>query len=67
MAEWSKDHVVAIGPFLNSNSGLVDRFLTNWRLGGALRWKGKDHRLGRSESGVWKADIFMVVALTCVN
>jgi hypothetical protein len=38
MAEWSEDHVAAIGS-LNSNFGLVDRTWLNWRPGGALRWK----------------------------
>jgi hypothetical protein len=66
MAEWSEDHVAAIGT-LNSNSGLVDRFWINWRLDGALRWKGEDRQLGRSGSGVWKASIFKAVASTCVD
>jgi hypothetical protein len=26
--------------------------------GRTLRWKGEDHRLGRSASSVWKADTF---------
>jgi hypothetical protein len=38
MAEWSEDHVAAIG-FLNLNFGLVGRTWLNWRPGGALRWK----------------------------
>jgi hypothetical protein len=38
MAEWSKDHVAAIG-FLNLNFVISDRFLLNWRPDGALRWK----------------------------
>jgi hypothetical protein len=42
MAEWSEDHVAAIGPFKTSNSDLVDIFWINWRPGGALRWKGED-------------------------
>jgi hypothetical protein len=40
MAEWSEDHMAAIG-FLNLNFGLVGRTWLNWRLGGALRWKVK--------------------------
>jgi hypothetical protein len=38
MAEWSKDHVMAIGS-LNFTLDLVDGIWLNWRLGGALRWK----------------------------
>jgi hypothetical protein len=66
MAKWLEDHVATIGPF-KLNSGLVDRFSINWRLGGGLRWKGEDCRLGRSESGVWNADAFKTVAPTCVG
>jgi hypothetical protein len=40
MAEWSKDHVAAIGS-LNFNLGTFGRSWLNWRLGGALRWKVK--------------------------
>jgi hypothetical protein len=38
MAEWSQDHVVAIG-LLNSNFSLVDRTWLNCRPDGALRCK----------------------------
>jgi hypothetical protein len=38
MAEWSKDHVAAIGS-LNSNFRIFGRFWLNWRPGMALRWK----------------------------
>jgi hypothetical protein len=38
MAEWSEDHVVAIGS-LNSNFGLDGRIWLSWRPGEALRWK----------------------------
>jgi hypothetical protein len=37
--------------------------LDNLRLGGALRWKVEDHRLGRSGSEMWKASTSKVVAL----
>jgi hypothetical protein len=37
IAEWSKDHVVAIGS-LNLKPWLV-RLWLNWRPGGGLRWK----------------------------
>jgi hypothetical protein len=40
MAEWSEDHVAAIGPFKTSNSNLVDRFWINWRPDGPLGGKG---------------------------
>jgi hypothetical protein len=40
MAEWSEDHVAAIGS-LNLNFGSVDGSWLNWRPGRALRWKGK--------------------------
>jgi hypothetical protein len=38
MADWSEDHVAAIGS-LNSNFGLVGRTWLNWRPNGTLRWK----------------------------
>jgi hypothetical protein len=38
MAEWSEDHMTAIGS-LNLNFGLVGGSWLNWRPGGALRWK----------------------------
>jgi hypothetical protein len=38
MAEWSEDHVAAIGS-LNINFGLVGRTWVNWRPDGTLRWK----------------------------
>jgi hypothetical protein len=40
MAEWSKDHVVAIGP-LTSNSGLITITWLKWRPGRATRGKGR--------------------------
>jgi hypothetical protein len=36
--------------------------LDNLRSGGALRWKVEDHRLGRPENEMWKADTSKVVA-----
>jgi hypothetical protein len=57
----------AIGPFKNSNSDLVNRFSIHWRPGRALRWKGEDRQLGRSESGVWKVGTFKTVAPTGVG
>jgi hypothetical protein len=66
MAEWSKDHMAAIGP-LNLNLGICGRFGINWRLGGGLRWKGEDRRLGRSGSGVWKTGTFKAISPTCVG
>jgi hypothetical protein len=59
--------VVGIGPFKTSNSDLVDRFWINWRPGRALMWKGEDHLLGRSGSGVWKASTFKAVASAYVS
>jgi hypothetical protein len=41
--------------------------LDNLRLGGAIRWKAKDHRLGRSGSEMWKVSTSKAVALTCVG
>jgi hypothetical protein len=38
MAEWSKDHMTAIGSS-NLNFGLVGKTWLNWRPGGTLRWK----------------------------
>jgi hypothetical protein len=40
MAELSEDHGVAIGS-LNIMFGLMDGSWLNWRLSGALRWKGE--------------------------
>jgi hypothetical protein len=57
---------VAICP-LQLNSVLVVRILAKLETGWTLRWKGGDHRLGRSESDVWKADTFKAVALACVG
>ncbi len=54
MAEWSEDHVAAIGS-LNSNFDLVDRTWLNWRPGGTLRWKVREWYV--------KASTFKVVAL----
>jgi hypothetical protein len=51
MAEWLEDHVAAIDLF-KLNSVLVVKLWLSWRPGGALRWKGEDHRLERSGSGV---------------
>jgi hypothetical protein len=39
MAEWSEDHVAAIGYFTTQQFGLVDKAWLNWRPGGALREK----------------------------
>jgi hypothetical protein len=49
MAEWSKDHMAAIGS-LNSNFGFVVKTWLNWRPGGATKESG-DSWLGRSGSG----------------
>jgi hypothetical protein len=38
MAEWSKDHVAALGP-LNSKLWLIAGTWLNWRPGGAIRGK----------------------------
>jgi hypothetical protein len=40
MAEWSEDHEAAIGS-LNFKFDLMDGSWLNWRLGGALQWKGE--------------------------
>jgi hypothetical protein len=61
MAEWSEDHMAAIGPF-NLNHGICGRFWIIWRPGEALRYKREDHRLGRLGGGVWKASTFKAVA-----
>jgi hypothetical protein len=39
MAEWSKDHVAAVGYFTTQRFGLVDKAWLNWRSDGALRGK----------------------------
>jgi hypothetical protein len=39
MAEWSEDHVAAVGYFNTEHFGLVDKTWLNWRLGRALRGK----------------------------
>jgi hypothetical protein len=66
MAEWSEDHVAAIGP-LNLNLRICGRFWIICRPGRALKWKGEDHQLGRLGRDVWKAGTFKVVAPTCVG
>jgi hypothetical protein len=38
MAEWSKDHVAAIGS-LKLEPWNIGGILLNWRPGGVLRWK----------------------------
>jgi hypothetical protein len=66
MTELSEDHMAAIGP-LNMNLRICGRFWIIYRLGMTLRWKEEDHRLGRLESGVWKADTFKAVTPACVD
>jgi hypothetical protein len=39
VAEWSEDHVTAVGYINTQHLGLVDKAWLNWRPGGALRWK----------------------------
>jgi hypothetical protein len=58
--------VVVIGLF-KTQLCLVVMLWLNWKLDGALRWKGEDRRLERLESGVWKAGTFKVVAPTYVG
>jgi hypothetical protein len=41
--------------------------LVNLRLGGALRWKAEDHRLGRVKSVMWQVGTSKVVALAYVG
>jgi hypothetical protein len=67
MVEWLEDHVAAIGPLKKLNFILVVRLWSNWRSGGALRWKGEDRWLERWGSGMWKADTFNIVAPTYVS
>jgi hypothetical protein len=59
MAEWSEDHVVAIG---NSTLESCARCLDKLEIGRAPLVERKDRQLERSGSGVWKADTFKVVA-----
>jgi hypothetical protein len=58
--------VAAMG-LVKLNSDLVGRIWINERPSGAIRWEGEDSQLGRSGSGVWKADIFKTVAPACVG
>jgi hypothetical protein len=39
MAEWSEDHVAAVGYFNIERFALVDKTWLNWKSGGALRGK----------------------------
>jgi hypothetical protein len=39
VAEWSEDHVTAVGYFNTQHFGLVDKVWLNWRPGRAFRWK----------------------------
>jgi hypothetical protein len=41
--------------------------MDNQRPDGALRWKAKDHQLGRSESVMWKVSTSKVVAHVYVD
>jgi hypothetical protein len=41
--------------------------LVNWRPDGTLKWKAKDHRLGRAVSVMLKVDTSKVVAPICVG
>jgi hypothetical protein len=59
MSEWSEDHVTAICS-LNTN---LDKLET----GRDPYVESGDHRLGRSESGMWQADTSMVIASTYVG
>jgi hypothetical protein len=64
MAEWSKDHVVAIG--------LLNLVLDSWILVKLETRQGPsaergERWLGRSGSGIWKAGAFKAVAPACVG
>jgi hypothetical protein len=39
MAEWSKDHVAAIGSLKTKHFGLLAKIWLKWRPGGAIRGK----------------------------
>jgi hypothetical protein len=50
MAEWSKDHMAAIGSLKTQHFGLLAKIWLKWRPGGPLGESG-DNWLGRSGSG----------------
>jgi hypothetical protein len=67
MAEWSEDHMTAIGLVkLKSWNPVLEDWL-NWRPSGAHRWKGEAISWGRSGSGIWKDGTFKAVAPACVS
>jgi hypothetical protein len=49
------------------SSSIGNYWMDNLRLGGTLRWKVEDHRLGRSGSVMWQVSTFNVVAPVCVD
>jgi hypothetical protein len=67
MAEWSEDHVVAVGYFNTLHFGLIDGTWLNWRPAGALRLKVET--AGWKSWGVvcGKIGTSKVVASACVG
>jgi hypothetical protein len=66
MAEWSKDHVAAIGP-LTSNSGLITVTWLKWRPGEATRGKRETAGWDGQGVGIWQTGTSKVVAPACVG
>jgi hypothetical protein len=52
MAEWSKDHVAAIGSLKTQHFGLLAKIWLKWRSGGATRGKW-GHLVGKGGEWVW--------------
>jgi hypothetical protein len=64
MAEWSKDHVAAIG-YLNLT--LVSWIIVKLETGRGPYVESADRRMEWSGSGLWKAGTFKALAPTCVD
>jgi hypothetical protein len=62
MAEWSEDHVAAIGLF-NSILESYVRWVANWRPGGAHRWKGET--IGQQDIANLMNLMSLIVVMLC--
>jgi hypothetical protein len=49
------------------SSSIYNYSMDNLRPGRALRWKVKDHRLGKSGSVIWQAGTSKAIAPACVG
>jgi hypothetical protein len=66
MAEWSEDHVAAIGPN-NLNAALIGGILVKLEIGQGCRWKGETISWEGQKVVFEKAGVFKVAAPVCVS